>query len=84
MAAISGLPPKTVYDLLVSHGWRAIDETENVWLMIDPKDPKCEPLPLPKHGDLVDPEVMDWLAHSSGLGRAVFGAVAKHYAAPTP
>jgi hypothetical protein len=62
-----------------------VDETEHVWLLVDGKDPKAEPLPIPKHGDEVEPEVLDSLAHRSpGLSQAIMGAVRKHVAPKTP
>ena len=85
MAAVAGIPPKDLCDVLLANGWKIIDETENVWLLVDSNDRKAPPLPLSKHGDEVDPEGMDWVAHRSpGLGRAVMGAVRKHVAKPPP
>ena len=79
MAAIAGLPPKTLRDLLLEQGWIVIDETENMWLLAPTDDPHGEPVPIPKHCDTVDPEIMDWVAHRSpGLTKAVMGAVRKH------
>ncbi len=84
MAAVAGIPPRDLHDLLLSHGWTVIDETENMWLVVDENDPTCEPLPIPKHCDSVDSNVMDWVTtRSPGLTRAVMGAVRKHVA-PTP
>jgi hypothetical protein len=85
MAAIAGLPPKSLRDSLEAHGWEVIDETENIWLMADPKDPKAEPVPIPKHGDVVDPEVMDSVCHRvPWLMRAVSKHVAKAPSTPPP
>jgi hypothetical protein len=87
VAAIAGVPPKSLHDILVANGWTVIDETENAWLFADGKDPKSEPVPVPKHGDVVDPEVMDNVCHRSpGLTQAVMGAgrTAKPASAPPP
>jgi len=84
-AAIAGVPPSTLKDVLVGRGWVVIDETENVWLLADGKDPRSEPVAIPKHGDVVDPEVMDSVSHRTGdLSRAVLDAVRNHVAAQTP
>ena len=77
MAAIAGIPPKSLHDALVASGWHMIDETDNVWLMVDGTDPKAEPVPIPKHGDVVDPDVMDSVCHRAP---GVMGAVSKHVA----
>jgi hypothetical protein len=85
MAAIAGLPPETVRDILVAQGWIVIDETENAWLLADGNDPQSAPLPLSKHGDVVDPEVMDWLMHQvPGVRPAIVRAVGAHVAPAKP
>jgi hypothetical protein len=81
MAAIAGIPPQELHDALKAQGWHAIDETENMWLMVDGKDPKSEPVPIPKHGDTVDPEVMDSVCHRAP---GLMGAVSRHVAKKVP
>jgi hypothetical protein len=85
MAAIAGIPPRQLYDALEASGWQKIDETDNVWLIVDPKDPKGLPVPIPKHGDVVDPEVMDSVCHRApGVMGAVTRHVGKKQSAPPP
>ena len=81
MASIAGIPPEALKDVLIENGWEIIDETENMWLLA--KGPKGEPLPIPKHCDEVDPEIMDAVAHQTGLSGPIHRAVQKHVA-PTP
>lgn len=83
MASVAPVPPSTLKAILEAHGWTLIDETENIWLYVDPNDPKAEPLPLPKHGDEVELEIMDWVAHHPGLQPAIMDAVRRHVA-PKP
>ena len=45
MAAVAGIPPKDLCDVLLANGWKIIDETENVWLLVDSNDRKAPPLP---------------------------------------
>jgi hypothetical protein len=88
MAAIAGISPRSLHDILLRNGWTVIDETENVWLFVDGNAPKSEPVPVPKHGDVVDPEVMDSVCHHSpGLTQAVMGigrAPSKPASVPPP
>lgn len=72
-----------LYDTLIANGWTVIDETENMWLLVDENDPRCEPMPIPKHCEEVDSEIMDRVTHHApGLTRAVMGAVRKHVSQP--
>ncbi len=83
-AGIASIPPSTLKGILERYGWQLLDETSNVWLYEDPADPKAEPLPIPKHGDEVDTEIMDWVAHHHGLQPAIMDAVRRHVAPSTP
>lgn len=81
MAAIAGLPPETLKRVLEENNWEIIDETQNIWLLAEKSNPRSVPISIPKHGDVVDPEVMDYVAHHSrGLTDAVLDAVRRYVA----
>ncbi len=61
------------------HGWTVIDETEHNWLLAEGQT--SEPMLIPKHGDVVGPEIMESLAHRTGLSGPLHKAVQKHLSA---
>ncbi len=75
MAAVAAPSPRELYDTLRAHGFDLIDETDHNWLLIDRSDPKAAPLPISKHGDAVDSEMIDWVfRQSKQLKRAILHA----------
>lgn len=79
MPGVAGLPPRELRDVLAANGWAVIDETDHNWLLADSTVPNAEPVLVPKHGDVVDPEVMDSVCHRTGrLTKAIMDAVQRH------
>ena len=75
MPVLRGPAPRSLYDILLAHGFEVIDETADNWLVVDAGDSGAIPILLPKHGDEVDPDVMGRLMGKPGLGQAVLDAL---------
>ena len=74
-AVLAPIPPLALKQILELYGFKLVSEDEYNWLLADPGQSTCEPIVLPKMGELVAIDVMMQVLIDAKMGYATYFAL---------